>query len=67
MKWEYQIIEFGSGVGKDEAARRLCHIGKQGWEVVGVTSNAGTDRVYCKRVLPMRGAGPDEQERGHKG
>lgn len=51
MKWEYQIIEFGAATGKDEAARRLCFVGKQGWEVVGVVSNGSTDRVYLKRQV----------------
>jgi hypothetical protein len=54
MKWEYQIIDLAPDVGKDEAARRLCFVGKQGWEVVGVTSNAGTDRVYLKRQVASK-------------
>lgn len=51
MKFEYQIIELAPDVGKEEAARRLCFVGRQGWEVVGVTSNAGTDKVYLKREV----------------
>lgn len=59
QQWEYHVIELGSfwsmpRTGQMETA--LNDLGMEGWEVVGIISQYGTNqvRVVLKRLLDQR-------------
>lgn len=54
-KWEYKWV-FGSGSGKWSpplaSVADLNELGAQGWEAVGLSSDAAGTKVLMKRRLP---------------
>ena len=55
MKWEYHLTVLGLDDPK-EAQDTLNRLGREGWELVSIASNAGKEGTWhiasLKRVLP---------------